>query len=260
MISVTVESDKVFLKELSVMENGRRIKNVLITGGSRGIGAACAALFAREGYSVFVNYVRDDEAAEDVASETGAVLIKGDISRHEDILRIAREMEAHGGADVLVNNAGTACRKMFQDVNEEEYDRLFGVNMRGMFFMTQAIIRGMINRKYGRIINVSSMWGISGGSCEVHYSASKAAVIGFTKALAKELGPSGITVNCIAPGVIDTDMNRDLDSDALEELRNETPVMRLGTPEDVAAAALFFASENAGFITGQVLGVDGGII
>ncbi len=234
------------------------MRNVLITGGSRGIGAACARAFAAAGDRVFITYRRNSEAAARVAAETGAEVIRADVANMEDVRRTAEILAQHGGADVLVNNAGIALQKLFQDTTEQEFDELFGVNIRGMYFMTQAVVDGMIGKKYGRIVNISSMWGVRGGSCEVAYSASKSAVIGFTRALAKELGPSGITVNCIAPGVIDTDMNNIIEPEIMQELRDETPVMRLGTPEDVAAAAVFLASDAAAFVTAQTIGVDGG--
>ncbi len=236
------------------------MKNVLITGASRGIGAACAQVFASDGARVFINYRQNDEAARAVAEKTGGILLKGDVSDMEDVRRIAAECDRYGGADVLVNNAGIACQKLFWDVTEADFDRMFGVSVKGMYFLTQAAARSMIRKKRGRIINISSMWGVAGGSCETHYSAAKAAVIGFTKALARELGPSGITVNCIAPGVIDTDMNKPVGPEILAELAEETPLMRLGTPAEVASAVKFLASDEASFITAQILGVDGGII
>ena len=165
-----------------------------------------------------------------------------------------------GQITVLVNNAGIAEQALFSDITEEMWDRMFGVNVKGAYNCTQAVLPHMIHNKYGRIINVSSMWGISGASCEVHYSASKAALIGFTKALAKEVGLSGITVNCVAPGVIATEMNGHLSEDIIEELKNETPLNRIGTPEDVAEAIFFLASDKASFITGQTLSVDGGFV
>ena len=165
-----------------------------------------------------------------------------------------------GGVDILVNNAGIAQQKLFTDITDEDFDKMFAVNVKGVFNCCREAVPYMVNRKNGRIINISSIWGISGASCEVHYSASKAAVIGLTKALAKELGPSGICVNCIAPGVIDTPMNSCFDSDTMNALIDETPLMRIGTPEDIAKTVFFFASEDSSFITGQVICADGGFI
>ena len=165
-----------------------------------------------------------------------------------------------GSADILINNAGIAQQKLFTDITDDDFTRMFDINVRGVFNCCRAALPYMIHKKHGRIINISSMWGVCGASCEVHYSASKAAVIGMTKALAKEVGPSGITVNCIAPGLIDTPMNANLSKETINELCEETPVGRIGTPEDIANAALFLASDSSSFITGQVLGVDGGFI
>lgn len=165
-----------------------------------------------------------------------------------------------GSVGVLVNNAGIAEQALFSDISEEMWDRMFAVNVKGAYNCAQAVLPSMIHEKRGRIVNISSMWGISGASCEVHYSASKAAVIGFTRALAKELGPSGITVNCIAPGVIATEMNGRLSPETMAELKENTPLNRIGVPEDIAEAILFLASDRAAFITGQTLSVDGGFI
>lgn len=237
-----------------------RIKTAVITGGSRGIGAECVRVFAEKGYRVYFTYKSNEEKAKKISEETGAYAVKCDVSRAEDIDALVSLMKSRGHeSDVLINNAGISQIKLFTDISEKDWDIIFDVNIKGMFLMTRALIGNMIRKKYGRIINISSMWGISGGSCEVHYSASKAAVIGFTKALAKEEGPSGICVNCIAPGVIETEMNAMLSTEDKAALCDETPLMRMGTPKEVADAALFLASENAGFITGQVISVDGGI-
>ncbi len=165
-----------------------------------------------------------------------------------------------GAAGILVNNAGIAEQALFSDITEEMWDKMFAVNVKGAYNCAQAILPEMIHEKWGRIINVSSIWGISGASCEVHYSASKAALVGFTRALAKELGPSGITVNCAAPGVIDTKMNGHLSPDIIEELKNETALCRIGSPDEVANAILFLAGDGASFITGQTLTIDGCMI
>ncbi len=241
------------------------MKTAVITGGSRGIGRAIAMRLASEGYAAAVNYCRNEAAALevcDIIRKNGgtAAAYKADVSDRKAMTEMFEKIEHElGAADVLVNNAGIAGQVMFQDISDADWDRLFDVDVKGVYIASQLALKNMLHRKHGRIINISSMWGVTGGSCEVHYSAAKAAVIGMTKALAKELGPSGITVNCIAPGVIDTEMNGHLDSETMADLAAETPLMRIGTPEDVAAAAAFLASENASFITGQILSVDGGI-
>lgn len=242
------------------------MKTVLITGSSRGIGRATAVAFAKNDYNVAVNYNKSSEAAENLCSELEQFGVKvktfqADVSDKVSVNEMVKQIEADlGQITVLVNNAGIAEQALFSDITEEMWDRMFDVNVKGVYNCTQAVLPHMIHNKYGRIINVSSMWGISGASCEVHYSASKAALIGFTKALAKEVGLSGITVNCVAPGVIATEMNGHLSEDIIEELKNETPLNRIGTPEDVAEAILFLASDKASFITGQTLSVDGGFI
>lgn len=237
------------------------MKNVLITGGSRGIGKACVYEFAKNGYRVFLNYNKSEDEALKICSETGAIPVKADVSKADDVKKAAAFIkENYGGVSALVNNAGISQIKMFTDISESDWDNMFNTNIKGMFLITKAFIKDMIHNKYGKIINISSMWGESGGSCEVHYSASKAAVIGFTKALAKEMGLSGINVNCISPGVIETDMNGELTKEDITSLCEETPLNRIGTPEEVAKAALFLASDSSSFITGQVLGINGGLI
>lgn len=241
------------------------MKTALVTGASRGIGRAIALRLGRDGYYIAVNYRENTAAAEEtlrIITEQGGsgALYRADISDGRAVSEMMEKISSEtGGAEVIVNNAGIAEQIMFCDITEEKWDRMFNVDVKGAYLVTRAALPFMIHRKYGRIINISSMWGVSGGSCEVHYSAAKAALIGMTKALAKELGPSGITVNCIAPGVINTEMNGHLDGETLDALRDETPVMRLGTPDDVAEAVSYFASQSAGFVTGQVLSVDGGI-
>ncbi len=236
------------------------MRNVVITGGSRGIGAACAEAFAKCGDRVFIIYEKNDARAAEVAAKTGAALIKADVS-DEAAVRAAAEAvhEACGAVDVLVNNAGIAQIKMFCDITPAEWDRMFAVNVRGAFLMTQAFLPDMIRKKSGKIINISSIWGETGASCEVHYSATKAALIGFTKALAKELAPSGVCVNAICPGVIETEMNESLDSETKAALLEEIPAMRLGTADEVAQTAVFLASGGADYITGQVIGINGGM-
>lgn len=236
------------------------MKNVFITGGSRGIGRACVYKFAKEGFRVFFAYKNSDDAANEISRETGAVSIKADISVSAEVKKISDILSRFGGADIIVNNAGVAAQMLFTDISENEWDRVFNTNVKGMFLVTKALVPSMINKKSGSIVNVSSMWGVTGGSCEVHYSSSKAAVIGFTKALAKELGPSGINVNCIAPGVIDTDMNNNLSDEDKQMLCDETPLCRMGTAEETAELIYFLSSDKAAFITGQVIGNNGGIV
>lgn len=241
-------------------------KTVLITGASGGIGSACVRLFAAEGYKVAIHYNTDKAAADKLKDElhgTGceAVCVWADLRDEAAVNGMFAEIEAQlGEVDVLVNNAGVSQQKLFTDTTLADYDYVFGVNTLGTVNCCRAALPSMIRRKSGRIINISSMWGVSGASCEVLYSASKAAVIGFTKALAKEVGPSGITVNCIAPGVINTKMNKNLTEEDMAVLSDETPLCRIGEPEEVAQAVAFLASEKSSFITGQILGVDGGFI
>ncbi len=236
-------------------------KTVLITGASRGIGAYAARAFAAEGYKVAVNYFKSEDEAASLANEIGGIAVKADVSDPLQAEELAKKtLENFGHIDVLVNNAAIALtQKVICDVGADEWDKLFAVNVRGMFNCTKAALDSMITRQNGKIINISSVWGITGGSCEVAYSASKAAVIGFTKALAKETAPSLITVNCIAPGVIKTDMNAHLSEQDYAALKEETPLGRIGTPQDIAGAMLFLASPAADFITGQVITADGGI-
>lgn len=232
-------------------------RTVLVTGASRGIGAAIARRFAKEGDRVYANYFRAEEQANALAAASENIIpVRADISDPAQVQSLA---EVCGEIDILVNNAGIALpQKLLQEVTIEEFDRLFGVNVRGMFLVTRALLPRMIRRHCGCILNLSSIWGIEGGSCEVAYSAAKAAVIGFSKALAKEVGPSGIRVNCIAPGVIDTEMNAALGEEGLAALAEETPLGRIGTPEEIAETAFFLAGAGAAFITGQVLSPNGG--
>lgn len=233
------------------------IKKVLITGGSRGIGMECVREFAKLGYTVYFTYNNSQDKAETLAKETNTIAIKCDISSASEI---KNKLDEIGDIDILVNNAGISQIKMFCDITEDDWDKMFDVNIRGMFLTTKLISKNMVRKKWGRIINISSMWGQVGASCEVHYSASKAAVIGFTKALAKELGPSQITVNCIAPGVIETDMNSELSYEDIEVLKEETPLMRIGTAKEVAQSVLYLADDKSSFITGQVIGINGGMV
>ena len=234
-------------------------QSVLITGGSRGIGAACVRAFAARGCRVAFLYIRSDEAAALLSAETGALAVKADVADRDAVFAaVARVAEVNGSIDCLVNNAGIAQFRLFTDITPEEWKKMLDVNLGGVFHCTQAVLPQMIREKYGRIINLSSIWGLTGASCEVHYSAAKAGIIGLTRALAKELGPSGITVNCVAPGVIETEMNAALDADTRAALCEETPLESIGRPEDISRAVLYFA--EAPFVTGQVLSPNGGIV
>lgn len=241
-------------------------KTVLITGGSRGIGRASAQLFAQQGCNVAINYLHSQQAAMDLAAGlTGegcqVITCQADVSSREQVAAMVGEVQERFGAiEILINNAGIAQQKMFTDITTEDWDAMLDVNVKGIFNCCQAVVPGMISRQRGKIINLASIWGLTGASCEVHYSTAKAAVIGFTKALARELGPSNIQVNCVAPGIIDTDMNASLLEDDRCRLIEATPLMRLGTPQDIAYALWFLASEQADFLTGQVLSPNGGFV
>ena len=237
------------------------MRSVLITGGSRGIGRAMVELFAAEGWQVAFTYLRSESEAKALAEKTGALAIRADAESESEILASVAEAEAaFGGIDCLINNAAISGFSLLTDVSTEEWNRFLRINLTAPFLYARAVLPAMIRKHEGRILNISSMWGLVGASCEVHYSATKAGLIGFTKALAKEVGPSGITVNAIAPGVIETDMNRALSEEDLSALKEETPVGRLGSPMEVARAALFLCSEEAGFITGEILNMSGGFI
>ena len=241
-------------------------KTVLITGGSRGIGAAAVRAFAQAGYAVALNYCRSRDAAlrlaEELTAQGHTVLpVQADVSDPDQVRHMVDNvLDKFCQLDILICNAGTAWRGLLCDLTDQDWHRLRGTDLDGVLYCCRAVYRHMVSRKQGRILTVSSMWGRSGASCEAAYSAAKAGVIGLTQALARELGPSGITVNCVAPGVIDTEMNAGLTPEDLQALSEETPLGRLGTPEDVARALLFLASPEAGFLTGQVLGVDGGYL
>ncbi|MGM9667955.1 MAG: elongation factor P 5-aminopentanone reductase [Eubacteriales bacterium] len=236
------------------------MRRVLVTGGTRGIGRAVAEAFLKRGDRVLFLYRKSEEQAEELR-QLGAVGYRCDLSDLSALKETCKRiLEEEGSVQVLVNNAGIAQFSLLHEVTDEMWEAVRSVNYDAPFYLTRAFLPGMIRQKYGRILNISSMWGQVGASCEVAYSAAKAGVIGFTKALAKEVGPSGITVNCIAPGVVDTEMNAGLSGDALKELKEETPLGRLGTPLDVAKACIFLSSEDGDFITGQVLGVNGGLV
>lgn len=237
-------------------------KTVLITGASRGIGRACAKLFCENGYNVIANYLNSENEMNSLVSGFENIFsVRADVSdEHQVAHMVELANRRFGDIDVLINNAGIAMQKLFTDTEKGEWDRVFDVNVGGVFNCCREVAHGMIRNHRGKIINISSIWGVTGASCEVAYSASKAAIIGLTKALAKELGPSGICVNCIAPGVIETDMNRSLDAETIESLIDETPLQTIGKPQDVASTALFLASDESSFITGQIIGVNGGFV
>lgn len=241
-------------------------KIALITGSSRGIGRAIARQLAHEGYAVCINYrVRKDCADSLVAELTAegcrAMAVQADVADRAQVNAMVKKVEeTFGPVSLLVNNAGVAGQCLFQEVSDEMWQRYFGVNVNGSFHTIQAVLPHMLHEHEGCIVNISSMWGLRGASCEVTYSATKAALIGLTRSLAAELAPTHIRVNCVAPGVIKTDMLDALPPEVLPQLAEETPLRRLGVPEDIAAAVSYLADEKASFVTGQVLTVDGGFI
>ena len=238
-------------------------KTVFITGGAKGIGAACAEEFAKKGYNIAINYKNSFEKAKELEKKLVSLgaevtLYKGDCSNENAVCEMIAEAEKkYGKIDVLVNNAGVSLIKRFTETTERDWDGVFANNLKTAFFCSKAVTRGMINAGGGAIVNISSMWGVTGASCEVAYSAAKAGMIGMTKALAKELSLSDIRVNCVCPGVIDTDMNAHLDADTVKELKEQILLRRFGSPFDVAKAVLFLA--EAEYMTGQILTVDGGM-
>lgn len=237
------------------------MKTVLITGGSRGIGRACAELFAANGYNVAFTYKNSENEAKILAESIDGLAIRADSAVEADVVNAVKTTVAeYGKIDCLINNAGISSFSLFTDITLDEWQKTMDVNLTGAFLYSREVARAMISAKSGKIINITSMWGLVGSSCEVHYSASKAGLIGLTKALAKELGPSGITVNAIAPGVIDTEMNKALSDEDLKALEDETPLMRMGRAEEVAKCALYLAGDGADFITGEVINLSGGFV
>lgn len=236
-------------------------KVVLVTGGSRGIGKAICEKFAKEGYTVAVNYEESEEKANSLAEKIGGRAYRADVSNYEEVSSMFDKIERElGNVDILINNAAISVVGVFQDCTDEEWERIFGVNVKGVFNCCKRAVGNMLKKQSGSIVNISSIWGVTGGSCECHYSATKAAVIGYTKAMAKELGPSGIRVNCVAPGAVDTDMNAHLSKEDWEEIEEETPLCKTGSADEIAEAVYFAASEKASYMTGAVLNVNGGMV
>lgn len=236
---------------------------VLVTGASGGIGSAVARLFASRGYNTAIHYNSNETTAKEVCDGLvsegySAEIFRADLTSSEDVKKMISEVEAKfGTVDVLVNNAGISLIRLFDETTDEEWDNIMNVNLKSAFLCSKAVIGGMIHNKKGKIINISSIWGVKGASCEVAYSASKAGLIGFTKALAQELAPSNIQVNCVTPGAIATEMNSHLSASDVKTLCDEIPAGRFGAPIEVAEAVWFLANSPS-YVTGQVLGVDGG--
>lgn len=232
----------------------------LVTGGSKGIGEAICRQLANDGFTVIVNYNNNKNSADKIANEINGYSYKADVSNLNEVKSMIEYIiQKFGSIDLLVNNAGISIVGLFHEIPKNDIKSILDVNLMGVLNCTSEVIKYMIPQKKGNIINISSMWGEIGGSCEVHYSATKSAIIGFTKALAKEVGLSGIRVNCVSPGVIDTSMNAHLSQNDLNVLKEEIPLYRLGTPEDVANVVSFLASDRASYITAQDIAVNGGI-
>lgn len=235
------------------------MKTVLITGGTRGIGAACVEEFSKKGWNVVVNYKKSDKEAADLKSRFGTYTIRADVSSRIEVDKMYNELKNLGiHVDCIVNNAGISADGLFTDISEEEWDKIFAVNVKGAFLVTKRFLPDMISKHSGSIVNISSIWGQVGAALEVCYSSSKAAVIGMTKALAKEVAPSGIRVNCVCPGYIDTDMNNSYSEDDVTAICEEIPLMRVGEAREAAKVIEFISSDAASYMTGQTIGVNGG--
>lgn len=237
------------------------MSKVLIIGGSRGIGAEAVRKFRAAGHEVVFTYHRSELNADALRQETGAAPVRCDV-KYPDSVRIAVEkaVSVLGQIDVLICNAAIADFGLVTEIKESRWEEIIDTDLNGVFYCIRQVLPAMISRQKGCIITVGSMWGQVGASCEVAYSAAKAGVIGLTKALAKEVGPSGVRVNCVSPGMIDTEMNASVDEDAVRAIEDDTPLCRTGSPAEIAAAMLFLASDDASFITGQVIGVNGGLV
>lgn len=239
-------------------------KVVIVTGASRGIGRECAKILAKKGYRVIANYNKSEEKAQTLKSELEDLgysidIFKADVSKWDECQNLVKYViEKYGKIDVLINNAGISQIKEFTKLTEDDWNTMINTNLNSVFYMTKEVVTNMIHNKSGCIINISSVWGMVGSSCEVHYSTSKAGIIGMSKALAKELGPSNIRVNVIAPGFVDTDMSKDLTADDINEIINETPLMKIGKPEDIAKSIEWLIEDK--LITGQVISPNGGWI
>ena len=233
------------------------IKTAVVTGAARGIGAKCAEMLAQDGYRVIVNYRNSKAEAEKLAEKIGGIACHADVA---DSGEVDMMFALAGELDILVNNAGVSLYGLLSENSDADITRVFETNVLGAISCCRASVPLLLKKHAGSIINISSMWGIAGASCEAVYSASKAALIGLTKSLAKELGPSGIRVNCVAPGLIKTDMTAGLGAETVQELVSDTPLGRIGTAEDIANLVCFLASEKASFITGQVIAADGGFV
>lgn len=238
------------------------MKTVLITGAAKGIGAAIVEEFAKEGYQVILHYNTSEQKARILKEKLtnngqNVEIYKADLTKKTEVEKMVETIICkYGKIDVLVNNAGISQIKPFAEIEEENWDNMIDTNLKSVYLTTKAVINNMIMNQKGSIINISSIWGVTGGSCEVHYSAAKAGIIGFTKALAKEMALSNIKVNAIAPGIIETDMNNDLTKEDLVELKKEIPLQRVGTPKEIAKAVKWLAESE--YITGQVIRIDGG--
>lgn len=236
------------------------MKNVFITGGARGIGRSLAICFAKNGYHVGISYCSSYDSAMELSTAYGIIALKADLSTTDGAEELSRSILSEFGAvDILINNAGVASYGLFQELSEAEFDEIFQINFKSPFFLTKQLVGNMITKKSGCIINISSIWGQTGASCEVIYSATKAAMIGFTKALAKELAPSGITVNCIAPGVVDTDMMNKFSDEEKILLMEDIPIGRFIEPNEIAELALMLCSDKFRSLTGQVIAINGGM-
>lgn len=241
-------------------------KVAIVTGGARGIGRQISIDLAKSGYIVVINYNKSEIQAENLKKELldegfEVDIYQADVSNEEEVISLIEfSMSKYKNIDVLVNNAGISVDGLLTELEVKDWDNLINTNLKSVFLCSKEVLKVMLSNHRGKIINITSMWGVTGGSCEVAYSASKAGIIGFTKALAKEVGPSGIYVNAIAPGVIMTDMMRGFSDEDLTNLKYETPLMKLGTPEDISKVVKFLISDNSNFITGQIIGVNGGFV